>query len=176
MQILFFALAIAAVYFFLVFVVLRLVVPFMGFAQYNPPTNLPPEIKQAVADLENKSHNSVSYLQAVYDFIMEKNRIQWKHSRFLAGTRLDRLFVKELKEIWDSQDFVYCQAINFVVFTLLANSKFFKAGDIKVQHTFLNFVLHQYLKVKVGDNWMDVDPAGSGIRGFGIGHHASFFG
>jgi hypothetical protein len=168
--------AVLAAYFFLVFVVLRLVVPFMGFKQYLPPTDLPPEIKSAIIDLENKSHDPMSYLQAVYDLVLDKTIHQWKHTRFKAGTRLYRLFVKDLAEIWQTHDFVYCQAINFVVYVLLANSKYFKTSDVKVKHVFANFVCHQYLQVKIGGNWVDVDPAGSGIRGKPLGTHLSWFG
>ncbi len=169
-------LIIIAGYFLVVFVGLRLVVPFLGFKQYQPPEDLPPEIRQTVAELENKSTDQMSYLQAVYDLVLHKTLHQWKHTRFQAAVRILRAWVKDLEEIWETEDFIYCTAINFLIFTLLANSKFFKAQDVKVRHVFLNFVPHQYLQVKIGNKWIDVDPAGSGIRGKPLGYHASWFG
>lgn len=167
---------IVAAYFFLVFCVLRLFIPFMGFGGYKPPADLPEEIKQKIAELENKSADQMSYLQAVYNFVLDKTLRQWKHTRFQAATRLPRAWVKDLNKIWHTQDFVYCTAINFVIFSMLANSKFFLAEDVRVRHVFANFVLHQYLQVKVGEKWVDLDPAGAGVRGEPLGSHLSWFG
>lgn len=169
-------LLIIAIYFLLVFGVSRFVVPFMGFERYNLPTDLPVEIRNTISTLENRSTDKQSYLQAVYDVVLDKNLHQWKHTRFKAATRLPRAFVKDLNEIWETQDFVFCMAINFVVFVLLAKSKFFKEDDVRVRHVFANFIIHQYLQVKVGEKWVDVDPAGTGIRGKPLGQHLSFFG
>src|SRR6185436_12541602 len=122
----------ACAYFIVVFFILRLVVPFMGFMQYSPPTNLPRAIKQAISELESKSRDQQSYLQNVYALIMFKNAHQWKHTRLQAAIQLNKLFKKDLKDIWYTEGFVYCQAINFVIYTMLANSKFFKADDVRV--------------------------------------------
>jgi uncharacterized protein YggE len=51
-----------------------------------------------------------------------------------------------------------------------------KSEDIKIKHTFANFVPHQYLQVKVAGVWIDVDPAGVGIRKKPLGTHLSWFG
>lgn len=166
---------IALVYFVLAFFISRLVVPFMGFGGFLLPEDVPEEIKQKIVELETKTTDQQSYVKKVYDAVLYKTLHQWNHTRFKAATRLPRAFVKDLTEIWDTKDFIYCTAINYLVFVMLTESKFFKADDIKVRHVFLNFVPHQYLQVRVGDEWIDVDPAGAGIRGFGLGHHASFF-
>ena len=176
MHILIWAGGIVLVYFFLVFVVLRLVVPFMGFRQNMPVEELPLEIKTKILELEKKSQNQLSFLQAVYSVVQGKALSQWQHTRFKAAFYLPKLFVNNLAKIWQTNGFVYCNAINFVGFSMLINSKFFTAKDIKARYVFLNFVVHQYLQVKVGDNWIDFDPAGSGIRNRPLGTHASFFG
>ena len=148
----------------------------MGFVKYPLPTQIPSEIQAVIAQLEQKSQDQKSYLAVVYDFILQKNNNQWQHTRFKAGTQLYKLFKKDLAEIWNAQGFVYCQSINLLMRVMLAGSKFFKDEDVRVKHTFLNFVLHQYLQVKVGDGWVDADPAGSGIRNRPLGTHASIFG
>lgn len=148
----------------------------MGFGKYQPLVNLSPEIKKAISNLENTSTDQMSYLRAVYSFVLEKNSNQWGHTRFKAGTHLHRLFVKDINEIWNTKKFVYCTAINFLVFALLVGSKFFKKEGIRTRYVFVNFVVHQYLQVKAGENWTDVDPAGSGIRGKPLGTHLSWFG
>jgi len=176
MNIFWIILIIIAAYFFVVFVLLRLVAPFMGFKQYRPPKDLPKDVRQTIVELENKSADQESYLRAVYDLVLDKTLHQWKHTRFKAAVRIPRVWVKDLAEIWETKDFVYCTAINFVIYTMLADSKFFTADDVKVRYVFVNFIIHQYLQVKVGDEWLDVDPAGAGIRGRPLGAHLSWFG
>ena len=151
MNIFFWVLLFVAVYFFLVFVVSRFVVPFMGFKQYLSPTDLPPEIKQAIAELENKSRDQMSYLRAVYDLVLDKTLHQWRHTRMKAAFRMPRAWVKDLSEIWQTRDFIYCTGINYLIFTMLTGSKYFKPADIKVRHVFVNFFIHQYLQVRVGN-------------------------
>jgi hypothetical protein len=167
---------IIAAYFFLVFMVLRLVAPFYGFGQYGPPESIPNEIRQAITELENKSQDQMSYLQAVYGLILNKTLHQWHHTRFKAGTKIHRVFVKDLSEIWQTKKFLYCMQINYAAYCLLTQSKFFTAQDVRTQQVFANLVSHQYLEVKVGDAWIDFDPTGVGIRGRGLGEHLSFFG
>lgn len=169
--------AILAGYFFIVFFVLRLVVPLMGFGgKFVFPGQLPNNIKQAVSSLEQASAGPEQYLRNVYGLIMEKTLRQWKHGRLKAGTYLHRLFVKNAEEMWSANKFLYCQGINYLSFLLLAGSRFFSTDDIRVKTVFLNFVPHQYLQVRLQGQWVDFDPAGAGIRGQGLGRHAEWFG
>ncbi len=176
MIILWVVLIVAAVYIFLVYIASRLVVPFMEFGGFKPATKVPEEIKAAIIDLELRSTNQRSYLETVFELVMEKNYRQWNHTRFNAIAHLHRAFVKNLSEIWETKDFIYCTAINYLVAALLVNSKYFKPEDIQVRHVFVNMFIHQYLKVRVGGNWVDVDPAGTGIRGKPLGTHLVWFG
>lgn len=148
----------------------------MQFGKYAPKVEITKEIANQIIELENLSHDQFSYLQVVYNFILEKNKHQWGHTRGQAAIRFPRLFVKGLEEIWNTKDFVYCTAINFVIFVLLVKSKFFKPEDIRARYVFVNMVIHQYLQVKVDGIWVDFDPAGTGIRGKPLGTHLSFFG
>jgi len=175
MQYLFLSIAVVAGYFFVVFFLFRLVVPFMGFAGFSPEA-LPEDMKAVARELESKSSGPREYAEAVYLVILDKTKKQWDHRRFKAGTYLHRLFVKDADKMWKTDKFLYCQAINYLSFLLLINSRFFKPSDIRAKVVFLNFVPHQYLQVKVEGGWVDMDPAGSGIRNRPLGTHASFFG
>ena len=163
-------------YAFLVYVASRFAVPFMEWGGFRPAVEIPPEMQQVVTDLEGKAFDQHTYLQAVFDLVMEKNRRQWNHTRFQAAVRLPRAFVTDLSEIWNTQDFIYCTGINYLAAALLSNSKYFRPQDIKVRHVFVNFFIHQYLQVRVGEKWVDFDPAGTGIRGSPLGTHLAWFG
>jgi hypothetical protein len=159
-------------YFLLVFVGLRMVAPFMGFKQYVPPANLPEEVKQAILELEIKSGDPESYLKNAFNFVLSR----WYAVRHKAVTNFPKLFRKDLKAIWHEPGYAHCSTSNFILYTLLANSKFFKASDVKVRHVFVNMIVHQYLQVRVGKTWVNVDPAGAAIKGWGIGKYLRFFG
>lgn len=168
--------AVVAAYFFMVFVALRLVAPFYGFKVWDKVPELPKQMRQKIRELENQSPNQYEYLQAVYNLVLDKTLHQWKHTRFKAGTQLTRGLVSNLPELWNTDKFIYCTQINYLAFCLLAGSKFFKPADVREKVIFLNFVAHQYLQVRVGEQWVDFDPAGIGIRGGGLGQHARIFG
>ena len=136
---------IALGYFFLMFFVSRLVVPFMGFGKYLPPINLPTEISDVIRKLENSSADQKTYLETVYNLILDKTLHQWHHTRFQAAFKFPRAFVKNLEEIWQTQNFIYCTAINYLIVVMLVNSKFFQANDVRIRHVFVNFFIHQYL-------------------------------
>jgi hypothetical protein len=56
----------------------------------------------------------------------------------------------------------------------LTKSGFFNDTDIRKRHNFLNFVLHQYLEVKIDGQWLAVE-VGEASRGLKIGQHQKFF-
>ncbi len=163
-------------YSLLVFFISRLVVPFMEFGGFSPAKRIPEEIKAAIADLEVRATDQRSYLEAAYELVMDKNQSQWNHTRFQAAFKMHRAFVSDLSEIWETKEFIYCTAINYLMAALLVNSKYFRSEDIQVKHVFVNMFIHQYLKVNVNGKWVDVDPAGTGIRGKPIGTHLAGFG
>lgn len=152
-------------YFFLVFFVLRLTAPFMGFRQPVPVGELPGEMRQAIAELEVQSQGPSDYLQKAFKFVLSR----WYAERHKAVTELPKLFRGNLQQIWQQPGYAHCTTQNFILYTLLVNSRFFKPDDIRIRHVFLNFVPHQYMKVRVEQGWIDVDPAAvsSGITVYG---------
>lgn len=172
MIILIWIVAIIAAYFFIVFILLRLVAPYMGFRKYELPKELPEGVRLKISELENQSADGMVYLQNTYKFVLSR----WEHARGKAAVMWPKLFLQGLEKIWNTKGFIYCQTMNFVAHVLIANSKFFKAGDVEVKYVFLNFVPHQYLQIKIGDKWIDFDPAGAGIRSLPVGRHMSFIG
>lgn len=169
-------LSIAVIYCFLVYVASRFMVPFMGFGKWQEPENIPKEIQNQIVALESESSDARSYLEGIYKLVLDKTVNQWNHTRFRAAVNLPRAFVTDLDEIWQTKNFLYCTAINYLLFVMLVKSKFFNLADVRVKHVFVNFFIHQYLQIRINDRWIDVDPAGNGIRGKPLGSHLSFFG
>jgi hypothetical protein len=152
-------------------VLLRLVVPFMGFRMYRIPTEIPNEYRRLISEWEGKSLSQYDYLKQAYDFTTQN----WKVEKFKAVTEFPKIFRRDLKGIWGDKGYIHCNTMVYVLGTFLVNSRFFKPEDIQVRHTLLNLVLHQYMKVRVGRQWLDVDPAGAYVRGKALGERCGIY-
>lgn len=172
MTILYVLVAIIAVYFSLVFVVLRLIVPFMGFGRFTMPQRIPQNIQDAIKELEATSQNPKEYLRAAYNLVVSK----WHAARFATVLHVSSAFRTDLDTLWNSPGFAHCHTQNYILFVLLAGSKYFKELDVKPKVVFFNFFIHQYLQVKVENQIINVDPAGASIRGKPLGEHIKWFG
>lgn len=165
-------LLVLAGYSFIVYFVLRLIVPFFGYGGFKMPAEIPQEIKQKISELEGRSASQNEYLKAAYDFIIGR----WNLSRGTTILYAARAFRSNILKIWNSPGYAHCTTQNYILFLLLAGSRYFKPEDIKTKVVVFNFFIHQYLKVKVRDTWVDTDPAGAGIRGEPLGRHIEWFG
>lgn len=163
--------ALTAIYLIGMYIGLRLVVPFMGFRQYKAPTDLPQEYKALIKQWESETNDPMEYLQKAYDFVLTR----WNCAPFKTMTSFHKIFRKDLARLWNEPGYMHCNTMNFVLNTLLINSKFFTPADVKVKHTILNWVQHQYLKVNVGDKWVEADPGGSHSRGLKLGERTGLF-
>lgn len=172
MILLYWILGILAAYFFLVFVVLRLIVPFMGFGRMKVPKELPREITDKIKELEAASASQREYLEKAYSVVVAR----WNAGRFRTITYAPLAFRRNLSKIWNGHEYGHCNTQNYMLFVLLTGSKYFNAEDTEARCVIFNFFIHQYLRVKVGDRWIDADPAGSAIRGLPLGTHIEFFG
>ena len=144
----------------------------MGFGKFRLPRQIPQKMKDKVAELENTSANSKEYLEAVYGFVTSR----WHAGRLTTIYYAPLAFRRNLEKIWDTPGYAHCNTQNYILFVLLAGSKFFQEEDIEPICVFFNFFIHQYLKVKVGDDVIPVDPAGASIRGKPLGEHIKWFG
>jgi len=137
----------------------------MGFVQYKPPKDLSEEVRQKIRDLENVSKSQLEYLKNSYGFVQSR----WQAERLKTIFCLHLAFRKDLQKIWKMPGYAHCNTINFILYTLLAGSRFFAEEDIKIKYVFFNAVPHQYIKVKVGEKWLDIDPSLNYVKGLPFG-------
>jgi len=163
---------VVALYVLIVFVVLRLIVPFMTLRGFAVPGELPDEVSSTINNLEARANNEREYLKLVYEFVGSR----WHAGRMETLWYAPLAFRKNIEDIWKHPGYAHCTTQNYLVFVLLVGSKFFSAHDIQLKTVFLNLFIHQYLEVKVGGQWTDLEPAGSSIRGMSRCDHISFFG
>jgi hypothetical protein len=155
-------------YLFLVFFVTRLIVPHLGFKKEVIPATIPDNIQTKITELSRMAKTDAEFLNLVYEFVTTTYR----------GSRLKTLtqFWRAFGDMYNKQPgFLPCTGQNFLVRTFLVKSDRFSEADIQVVTTFHNFFIHQYLKVKVNNEWVAVDPW-SHFLGVPLGKKSAFFG
>ena len=160
----------AAVYVFVVFVLSRFIIPHLGFNEEKIPDKIPEGMIDKINELKNKAENQEQFLNLAYYYLGSKYRSE----RLNTLLKFNYLF-KATDQIWPMNGYIPCTINNYLLKIFLVKSGWFGEEDIRRQHVFVNFIPHQYLKVKVGDKWLDVD-VGEKQRGLPIGKHLKYFG
>ncbi len=89
-------LVVIVLYFFIVFVVLRLMIPFLGFGRLALPAEIPEPVKNKIKELENTTADQHEYLAAAYNFVIER----WQAGRMDTVWRAPLAFRCNLMEFW----------------------------------------------------------------------------
>jgi len=161
---------IIALYIIIVFILIRLFIPHFGFKCKSLPDKIPLEMEKVINELKSKAKSAGEFLALAYDYLGSKYRSE----RFNTVLKFHYLF-KDLDEVWTRSGYLPCSQSNYIMKIFLTRSGFFRASDIKTKHVFVNFVPHQYLRLKINKQWIDID-VGEKQRGLPIGRHLKFFG
>lgn len=155
-------------YLLFVWVLLRLVVPYMGFKKTPITDSLPEHLKVAIEEVKTNSQTQRDALQHAYAYIVQRyhgNRVRTVLNFWRAfGTYENK-----------SPGFLPCNMQNQLLRTILVKSGYFNDADITIRHTPLNLFIHQYLEVKVDGYSIAVDPW-SHFLGLELGKKSSWFG
>jgi len=155
------------VYFILIFVGIRLIVPYYGFKQSKDIVEMPEYFMKDIEEINLASKDNFGYLEKSYNYLSDK----YYGSKTELFTRWQRAF----DDIFvHKTGFIPCNVFNELLRTMLIKSGRFEDKDIKKRVTILNFFIHQYLQVKVNNKWVDVDLEYKKM-GVPFGKHASIF-
>jgi len=155
-------------YLVIVWIGLRLIVPNLGFKKQALPETIPAELTGVIQKLNTESKDDLEYLTKAYTFITSKYR----------GGR-----IKTITNFWVAfQDpiirpagFLPCTSQNYLLRLILVKSGRFKDSDIEIRVIPLNLFIHQYLRVRVGEKTIAVDPW-SAFWGVPLGKKSAFVG
>ena len=137
------------------------------FFKTDLPRKIPRKMEEIVTKLK-KSSNQEECLKLVYEILSAK----YQGNRTKTYTNLCDVFMKNTNKLWKKSGFLHCTNMNFLARILLVKSGIFSENDIRLKWTQVWLISpHQYLQVKVGNSWKDVDIW---ARNFGIefGDHA----
>jgi hypothetical protein len=168
-------LIIVIVYILIVFVLSRLFIPHLGFIKDKLPEKIPTNWEKIISELKNRAQSKNDFLSLAYDYIGRKyffSGIPF-FRRFNLFTRFPSLFY-DLDDLYSVSGFMHCPYLNFLMRLFLVKSGFFQEEEIKLKHIFVNFVIHQYLEVKLNDKWVAVDVF-EYSNGLKIGQHLKTF-
>lgn len=141
------------IYSIIVFIISRLCIPHLGFKKSKLPKKLPLSLKLKIKELKLKSKNRKEYLRNTYKYLTKK----YHGKRNTIIKKPKQLFETNIKNIWKRKGFIPCHTFTQLVRLFLVKSKLFKEKDIKIKHTFFNFILHQYLEVRIKKKWHKID-------------------
>jgi len=139
------------------------------FKKEHIPKVLPKEFAPQVAQLQKQSNTKFEYVKNTYNLIMSQNR----GGRFKTLLR-GGLYERDLRKIYLKTGYMHANQLNVFFKILCAQSTFFTSDAIRSKRTFLNFLPHEYVQVRIAGQWYDVDLYG-GSMGVPLGKHASGF-
>lgn len=161
---------IVVLYLLVMFVFSRLFVPHLGFWKEPLPKSVPKSLGKSVASLKRKHKTKLAFAKAAYDIIASK----YKGSHVFTFFRWDLLFTRDLDVLWSRVGYLPCHQQNLLYRIFLVSSGVFSDDDFRLRHTPIYLQIHQYVQVRIGGKWVDVDLWASQC-GIPFGKRASFF-
>lgn len=160
---------IVLIYFVVVFILLRFYIPHFTFGIDPLPEEISSDMENAIEEFKRKASTPKDFLELAYDYLGNKY-----HSQRLNVILKPAYLFKRLNEVWQMNGYIPCTQSNFVLRIFLVKSGFFKDEEVRRKHIFVNFIIHQYLEVKLDDKWTSVD-VGEKHNGMPIGKHLNYF-
>ncbi|MCC2631064.1 MAG: hypothetical protein K0S38_873 [Candidatus Paceibacter sp.] len=138
-------------YLFVVWVLARLVVPHLGFRKQSLPDTIPEDLKRKIQELNAQAIDDLDFLKKSYEYV----------TNLYTGSR-----IKTITKFWYAFEnpighkpgFMPCTGQNYLLRLMLVKSGRFQDNDIQIKTIPLNLFIHQYLRVKVEKDFIDVDP------------------
>lgn len=160
-------LLIAIVYILLVFFDIRLVVPYFGFYKDRLSKDIPQEWEEKIEEINKTAKTNADFLHLSYNYITSK----YKGSRLETFTKCLYAFENIFQR---KNGYLPCTIQNELLRMMLIRSGRFTDKDILLKATVVNLFVHQYMMVKVDEEWVYVDPW---AKSFGVpfGKYAFLF-
>jgi len=146
---------------------IRLIVPYYGFTTPEVPKQIPAFLAKEVTSIKNASFSKEHFLRSAFQLLVD---------RYYGGRWETLVYANRAFEPIGRREsgFIPCNIFNHLMRTILVASGEFSNDEIKTVVVPLNFFIHQYLKVRIGDRWIDIDPTYHRL-GIPYGKHAIWF-
>ena len=126
------------------------------FKKGRIPAKLPKEMEDEVKKLK-KTKSKLECLREAFNFV-SKRLVRKKHQAIL---KYPRLFVTNVYNLWEftkKDKILHCCQMNYLLRILLIKSGKFKEREIGLVNCIhVCFMYHQYMKIKINHDWVNVD-------------------
>lgn len=156
--------AVIAAYIVVVFVLLRLAVPHMGFGKDAIPDTIPVDWQRVVDELNASAISDFDYLEKSFAYLTSR----YHGSRIRTVTNFWKGFGNAFSK---PAGFLPCNMHNHILRVMLVKGGRFKEADVKTVTMPLNLFIHQYLDIRVGDRIVHAD-GWAAFTGKKLGEHA----
>jgi hypothetical protein len=120
----------------------------------TPLPDVVPNEMQHVIDGLRQSPSQEDYLKNAYAILTQK----YHGERVQTYLRLFDIFKHDSETLWNTNGFLHCTNLNYLMRILLVKSGFFTEADIRLKWTLIWYVSpHQYMQIRVSDTWINVD-------------------
>jgi hypothetical protein len=144
----------ALVYFILVFLISRIVIPFLGFDRHPLPKTVPRIILNQITAVKKRSSDKES-------FIIESFKVfGGKYSPKVGDVflRVFQHFKSDISHLWGVNGYLGCHQQSHLFRIFLVKSGYFKDRDIHLVTSFHLFMIHRHLRVRTDSFVADIDP------------------
>jgi len=160
----------AILYFLVIFLFSRLFVPHLGFRKEQLPKVIPKDMEKEIKKLKRSCRSPLDFAKSAYSLISRK----YEGSHVFAYYRWDLLFSRDIGKLWSRKGYLPCNQQNLIYRVFLVKSGFFSDGQIRLRHTPIYALIHQYLQLNYRGKLIDVDLWASQC-GIPFGSRANFF-
>jgi hypothetical protein len=131
---------------------------------------LPQDMREYIEKLR-LIHDKKTCLEFTYTLLVQK----YRGYRLFTYLKIFEILRHDINWLWAQQGCLHCTHINFLLKILLVQSCVFTEEDIRTRWTLIWYISpHQYLQVRVGKEWIDVD-IWAHVYGIPLGDHAHGF-
>ena len=138
------------------------------FTKLPIPSKLPSQMEEVVKRLKRlKSKKRV--LEEAFNAVT----FRFHGEKMAVITRFFNLFRKRANRLWKQPGVMHCTQQNYLLRIFLIKSGKFKEADIKQKLVMYKKISpHQYLQIRVGNQWISADPWAVQGEGLPLGHYA----
>ena len=115
---------------------------------------LPASLEKIISNIVRDAKDQDDCLRKCFLAVIDRQQ----GGRIGLITHLRSVCSHDLVLAWKKK-YHHCTVANYLLTTMLLETKFFKEEDVKKRWTTtLFFIPHQYLQVRTGKSWLNVDP------------------
>lgn len=138
-------------YLFVMFVLTRLFVPYLGFWREPLPKSLPAGFLNTIRRLKARNRSPESFARAAYALLIRK----YFGSHIFTILRLDLVFSRDIARMWKRSGYLPCNQQNWLLYAALIKSGLFAPEEVRFRITITKVgFIHQYMQVRLNKKWV----------------------